>query len=221
MTLAPKMRGAFIDHHCAIGQVAKGRSMYLRISGGHASFAVQDRVDLGRLHRWSIACLCKSGRKCVCVVSTAFETGTVSGGEGGRLIKEKELRIGISRHHLASSAFEVQDARDPCFGRPTAARQSFVGKVHPPAAIAHERSARRSRDNFTGRRDAILQAHWLSSRPRMRSRAFSNNSPFVASIDGPWSGSPLSSSTAPTTPPASRTMMIPAPTSQAFRSHSQ
>src|SRR5580698_10051995 len=89
-------------------------------------------------------------------LAAALEAGAVPGGEGGRLVEEKQLRV-ILAPDVAAPSLEFADANEPVLGLPAAAAQSPIVAMQPPAAITHEAAAVSDRAQFAEGIDAILQ----------------------------------------------------------------
>src|SRR5580704_16028758 len=98
----------------------------------------------------------ESGDKGFRGLPAALEARTVAGGERGRLVEEKELRV-ISDPDVAAPSLEFADADEPVVGLPSAAAQRPVVAMQPPAAIAHHAAALGDGVQFAERIDAILQ----------------------------------------------------------------
>ena len=86
----------------------------------------------------------------------ALEARAVTGGERGRLVEEKELRV-IPAPDVAAPALEFADANEPVLVFPAAAAQGLIVAMQPPAAIAHQAAALGDGVQFAERIDAILQ----------------------------------------------------------------
>ena len=80
----------------------------------------------------------------------------MAGGERGRLVEEKELRV-ISAPDVAAAVLEFADADEPVLVLPAAAAQRLIVAMQPPAAIAHHPAALSDGVQFAERIDAILQ----------------------------------------------------------------
>ena len=78
------------------------------------------------------------------LLAAAFEAGPVAGGERGRLVEEKQLRV-IAAPDVALPALEAQHAADPLPRCVAPFRQRPVVAMEFAAAIAEQRAARVSR----------------------------------------------------------------------------
>ena len=76
----------------------------------------------------------------VVVVSPAFVTGAVPGGEGDRLVEKEQLRVATWRHHHAMASAERGVTNNPVVVRPTASAQLPV-RIVEDATIPHEITA--------------------------------------------------------------------------------
>src|SRR4029077_8413762 len=88
----------------------------------------------------------------------ALEARPMPGRERRDLIEEKQ--IGEARSpNVVAPPLELQHAADPLARGPAAPAQRPAVAMKAPAAIAEEHSARRRRDQFAERIDAVLQRH--------------------------------------------------------------
>ena len=122
-------------------------------------FAVQAlgvKRSIHRAGRGALLLARKQPREKLCVAATAFKTWPMTGRKSGDLIEEEQLRI-IATPHIALAILEFEDATYPLPRRPTPTSQGPVGGVNLAAAIAHQRAARRCRNEFAEGGDAVLQ----------------------------------------------------------------
>ena len=113
----------------------------------------------------------KSGDKGFRGLPAALETWAMAGGEGGRLVEEKELRI-VPAPDVAASALEFADANEPVLVFPAAAAERLIVAMQAPAAIAHQPAAHGHGLQFAERIDAILQRPGSVRHARRRQFAF-------------------------------------------------
>jgi hypothetical protein len=78
----------------------------------------------------------------------------MAGSKRRRFVEKKKLGIQSWRHNGAMAAFKFQLANNPTFDLKRFA--NLLLRIVQAAAIAHQRSARRGRDNLAPRRDTIL-----------------------------------------------------------------
>ena len=103
----------------------------------------------------------KSRSKRERIGAAALETGTMPGGERGRLVQEEQL--GVARApDLAVPALEFEHATDPAARYPPARAQRAVIAMKPPAAIAEYKAARGIGEQIAERIDAIGKRHRFS-----------------------------------------------------------
>jgi hypothetical protein len=87
--------------------------------------------------------------------ATAFEAGSMTGGERGRLVEEKQFGI-ESAPNVAMAALKQAEARDPLPRRPTPPSERLIRPMKLAAAIAHQRASGADRDKLAEWIDAIL-----------------------------------------------------------------
>jgi hypothetical protein len=87
----------------------------------------------------------------------ALRTRTVTGGQGGRLVQEEQVRVLAGCHDDPSPAPELQHAVDPAAAAEEPADPLLV--IVQAAAVPQERAAVLRGDQFAERGDTILSGH--------------------------------------------------------------
>src|SRR5580700_7792487 len=89
----------------------------------------------------------------------AKEARSVAGGESDSLVEKEQLRPTLICHYLTASALVVAIAYEPGLGGPAFREQGFGQGIVDDTAIAGEQAALGDGNDFTERRNAILQVH--------------------------------------------------------------
>src|SRR5262245_10560900 len=97
------------------------------------------------------------------IFSTALEARTVTCRKRRDLVEKKQFRVAIAPN-VAMPTLELESAADPGPGDPTARCELSLRIMQPPAAIAHQGSSARRRNQFSKRRYAVWQGHCRSSK---------------------------------------------------------
>ena len=105
----------------------------------------------------------QAARKASASARRHSKQGPVAGGEGGRLVQEKQFGVAAGRHRRPLPPLEGQAADDPGRRRPAPAGQTPAVVVQA-AAVAHPGAAGRVGDDVAERRYAVLQRHGGSGR---------------------------------------------------------
>jgi hypothetical protein len=92
------------------------------------------------------------------IAATTFKTWSMPCRKSCYFIEEEQFRV-VATPHIALAILEFEDATDPLPRCPTSARNRPIGGVKLAATIAHQCSARRSRNEFAEGGDAVLQWH--------------------------------------------------------------
>jgi hypothetical protein len=119
-----------------------------------------DRIGIGGLTTMAGA---PRGREALVIRVAAFGARAMTGGKGGRLIQEEELRVGSRPHDRAPSATEFRAAGNPSAALGEADDAAFA--IVQDATVAHQESAAGTGNDVTEGGDAILVRH-LDRSPR-------------------------------------------------------
>ncbi|HEY4983353.1 MAG TPA: hypothetical protein VII24_15765 [Pseudolabrys sp.] len=102
----------------------------------------------------------KQRRKILGVLAPAFEARPVAGSERRHLVEEEQLAIAVAPDR-AVAIVEGELAADPLPRRLAARPQRACLVMQTAAAIAHEQSARRAREQMAERIDAVGKRHGI------------------------------------------------------------
>jgi len=140
-------------YHCAVGQ---------HVDGPPASafgFVIQAFGVKRPIHCTGRCALVLAGKQPgekFRIAATTFKTWPMPRRKSRHFVEEEQFRI-VATPHIALAILEVENAADPLPRCPTPAGQCAIGGVKLAAAIAHQRSARRRRNEFAEGGDAVLQ----------------------------------------------------------------
>ena len=81
----------------------------------------------------------------------------MSSGECRRFVEKEQFCPALPGHHDTTNFFVVAAASDPGLGRPASLQQGPRGRVMNDAAVTDKEATLAYRDDFTERRDAVLQ----------------------------------------------------------------
>ncbi len=120
---------------------------------------VQHRVHLAGARRLDALPFGPGTPERGCRVAAAEEARPMAGGEGRRLVEEKQFGPALRRHHVAAAAAKVAGADDPRLGGPAPPQQCLARGIMDDATVAGEQALVGRRNDVAERGDAILQRH--------------------------------------------------------------
>jgi hypothetical protein len=121
------------------------------------SFAMQNSVDAWCGRRFATIVLGPSPTKCFSIRSSTEEAGAMSSGECRRFVEKEQFRPALPGHHNTTNSFVVAAASNLGFGRPASLQQGLRGRIMYDPAITNKETTLAYRNDFTERRDAVLQ----------------------------------------------------------------